>query len=339
MEMSRSFHATVSDPSGVGEARRRTVALASSLGYDEADVGRAGLLVTEAASNLVKHAGGGEILVRSCPVGATTALEVLILDRGPGMADLGAAFRDGYSSAGTPGTGLGAIRRAASELDVYSKRASGTALVAVLRPQGMGRDTLLRPFRVAGMSVAMPGEEVCGDDWAVRDADRGRRLILVMDGLGHGQGAADAAREARRLFLEGTEVDPVEILERLHRGLRPTRGAAGAVAAVDPLAGKVVYAGVGNIAGVILDPSRRRSMVSHNGILGHEARRIQAFTYELPTGATIILHSDGLTSHWDLASYPGVTLRHPALIAGLLYRDFRRERDDVTVVVARAWSP
>jgi anti-sigma regulatory factor (Ser/Thr protein kinase) len=334
MNLGRSFALGVSDPSGAAEARRRATALARRLGFGETDVGRVAIVVTEAATNIVKHAGGGEILGRALENHGTPGIEILALDRGPGIRDLDAALRDGYSSAGTAGTGLGAIRRASSEFDAYSDGTAGTAILTVLqarpRPEAPGDPAL----RVAGLSVPKPGEEVCGDDWAARQHRRGF-CVLVVDGLGHGTAAAEAALEARRLFQEDPVLDPAGMLDRLHRGLRPTRGAAAAVAAVDPDRGQLVYAGIGNIAGVVLGGERPRALVSQNGILGHAVRGIQEFTYPWPAGSTLVLHSDGLALRWDLQAYPGLIRHHPALIAGILYRDFRRGHDDVTVVVAR----
>ena len=340
--MTESFATGVNDPSATAEARRRATSLAVKLGFDEPDVGRVALVVTELATNLLKHAGGGEILVRSLGNGEGTGdgagVEILALDRGPGIADREAAFRDGYSSSGSPGTGLGAIRRAASEFDVYSGRATGTALVAVLRARSRASSSGQPALRVTGISIAKTGEEVCGDAWAVREDPEGLRLILVVDGLGHGPGAFDVAREACRLFRDDPALGPAEMMERLHRGLRPTRGAAAAVAAIDPGRANLVYAGVGNIAGQVLGGDRPRALVSHHGILGHEARKIQEFTYPWPEGATLVLQSDGLTSRWDLESYRGLMRHHPAVIAGILYRDFKRPHDDITVVVARPWT-
>jgi hypothetical protein len=74
---------------------------------------------------------------------------------------------------------------------------------------------------------------------------------------------------------------------------------------------------------------------AHNGIAGHEARRIHEFSYPFPDDGLLVLHSDGLKSQWSLDGYPGLAERDPALIAGILFRDFNRGRDDVTVVVAR----
>jgi anti-sigma regulatory factor (Ser/Thr protein kinase) len=332
------FAVGVSDPSAVAEARRRATSLAADLGFDETDVGRVAIVVTEAAMNLVKHGGGGEILGRALGNGDGPALEIVALDRGPGIGNLEAAFRDGYSSAGTTGTGLGAIQRASSEFDVYSTRTGGTALLAVLRARPRPQDDAAPSLRIAGMSLPKPGEEQCGDAWASRTTREGM-VILVVDGLGHGPGAAEAAREAVGLFLEDRGgAPPAETLDRLHRGLRATRGAAAAIAQIHPSRQLLTYAGVGNIAGFVLGGERPRALVSHNGILGLEVRRFQEFTYLWPAGSTLVMHSDGLTSHWSLDGYPGVIRRHPGLIAGLLYRDFRRPHDDVTVVVASHWA-
>jgi anti-sigma regulatory factor (Ser/Thr protein kinase) len=337
MAIGESVAVEVRDPSAVGDARRRVTLLASERGFGEIGVGRVAIAVVEAATNLLKHGGGGEIVARAAVDQEMPAVEILALDRGPGIPDLDAAFRDGYSSAGTSGRGLGAIRRASSEFDVYSTLSGGTALLAVLR-EGPERVNGGSTLRAAGVSVPKPGEEVSGDDWAVSQGPDGLS-IMVIDGLGHGPGAAEAAREARRAFLRAPHLGPAQLLELLHRELRPTRGAAVAVARVVLEREHLVYAGVGNIAGFVLGGARPRALVSHNGILGHEARRFQEFTYPWPPDSTLVMHSDGLITHWDLGPYPGLLRRHPGLIAGVLYRDFRRQRDDTTVVVARSRRP
>jgi hypothetical protein len=101
----------------------------------------------------------------------------------------------------------------------------------------------------------------------------------------------------------------------------------------------VRYAGLGNISASIVSPVSPReskNLVSYNGIAGHEARKIQEFAYEWPSGALLVVHSDGLSGRWDLARYPGLSLRDPSVVAGVLYRDFSRGRDDAIVVVVRA---
>jgi anti-sigma regulatory factor (Ser/Thr protein kinase) len=324
----------VAEASGVAEARRRALGLAESQGLDEASAGRLALVVTEAATNLVKHAGGGEVLLRALSANGTVGIEVLAIDRGPGLSNPASALRDGHSTAGSPGTGLGAIARLATAFDIHSVPGAGTVVVAQLWARAPGRPAA-GTLEVAGVTAVHPGEELCGDAWAVtRRPDGG--ALLVADGLGHGPDAYAAAHEAVRLFQESRRSAPAELLAELHEGLRPTRGAAVAIAEIDLGRAVVRYAGVGNIAGTILSGGGARSLVSHNGIAGHEARRIAEFSYPFPDGAVLVLHSDGLTSRWTLAPYPGLGARHPALVAGVLYRDFKRGPDDVAVVVARA---
>jgi anti-sigma regulatory factor (Ser/Thr protein kinase) len=323
----------VTEPSQVGEARRAAVALAGLLGFDETEIGKVALVVTEAASNLVKHASaGGTVLLVPIERGGAAGVEVLALDRGPGVADLAACLRDGFSTAGSPGMGLGAITRLSAFTDFYSRRPGGTAVVA--RLFASPPLPCERTLDVAAIAVAKAGEPICGDCWAVGQ-DGGLTLLLVADGLGHGPDAAMAARAAARIFRENLRLGPAGILAAADAALRGTRGAAVAVAAVDPHAREVRFAGVGNVTGTVVEGLTSRGMVSHNGIVGHAARTFQEFSYPFPPGALIVMHSDGLATRWSLDDYPGLTERHPSLIAGVLYRDFQRGRDDATVLVAR----
>jgi anti-sigma regulatory factor (Ser/Thr protein kinase) len=330
MEVIEQLPVRIADESGPGEARRVGTALARSAGLSEVDVGRLGIVVTEAATNLVKHGGGGEILLRALRHARSIGVGLLALDRGPGIADLGRALRDGFSSAGSPGTGLGAIRRLASSFDLYSRPGEGTALHATVwssppAPPGL---------RIGGINVPCPGEAVSGDGWVATER-AGGALVLLADGLGHGAGAAEASTLAADVFRRHAALSPVAALDRIHAALRPTRGAAVAVVEIDSANGLVRFAGIGNIAGTILADGASRSVVSHHGTAGHVARRIEEFTYPWRRGALLVLHSDGLTSHWSLDRYPGLAGRDPTLIAAVLYRDFRRTRDDTSVVVVR----
>jgi anti-sigma regulatory factor (Ser/Thr protein kinase) len=334
--MTESRLVTVADPSGVAESRRVTVALATRIGLDEDAVGRAALVATEMGTNLVKHAGGGEVLVRPFDDAEGNGLEILALDKGPGMASVVESRRDGHSTSGSPGTGLGAIGRLSDVHEIYSRPGKGTALIARLchqrrpaRPSGLD---------VGGVIVAKTGETVSGDGWAVQPRVRGG-VLLVADGLGHGPLAAAATAEAIKIFCRGQPERPAGILRAVHDALRATRGAAVAVCDVDDDRNVVTFAGIGNIAAVIASTGTSRSLVSHNGIVGQQMRTVQEFTYPWPAQGVLVLHSDGLTTHWKLDSYPGLASCHPSLVAGVLYRDFTRGRDDVVVVVARRRDP
>lgn len=332
-ELIETVAVRVVDPAEPAEARRAATAMAQKLGFDEEGTGRVALVATEAATNLVKHGGGGEIVVQTVVEEERRGLELLALDKGPGMPDLGGSMRDGVSTSGTRGTGLGAIARMTDAHDIYSRPGQGTAVLA--RFWEANRRKTPRGMAVGGVSVPRAGERVCGDRWAMRRRPRGV-VILVADGLGHGPQAAEAADAVTRVFLEHADDGPAATLQLGHDALRSTRGAAAAIAAIDGERGIVTYGGVGNIAGSVLTGASRRSMVSHNGTLGHQMRTVGEFTYPWSHEALLVLHSDGLVSHWSLDAYPGLGARDPSLIAAILYRDFTRGRDDVTVVVAKA---
>ncbi len=327
---------TVDDRSQVGEVRRVATSMAGRAGLDEQDQGRVALVLTEALNNAVKHGGGGEVVLRPI-ANSRSGVEALIVDKGPGIADIERALRDGYSTAGTPGTGLGAVARVADTFDIYSAAGAGTALLVRVWARADRTAPVSHPApSLSTGTVCLPrsGETECGDAWAVGRS--GHRVILIVaDGLGHGPDAATASREAIHVFWKSLSLPPADILAEIHGALRSTRGAAVAVAALDPELKEIRYAGVGNIAASIVSAIETRSMVSHNGTVGHEVRKVQEFRYDWPAGALVIMQSDGLQTHWRLDRYPGLVTRDPALIAAVLYRDFNRGRDDVTVLAVK----
>lgn len=329
-----SMTMVVDHPSRVGEVRRRAAVVAERVGLDETDRGRVALVVTEAASNLAKHTPGGQIVIQGWKgPGDRVVVDIHALDVGPGMDDVGRCLADGYSTAGSAGTGLGAISRVADRFAIHSEAGGGTVLWARIdrRPAGSREATSLELGVVA---VAASGEEACGDEWAVISRE-GREYLLVVDGLGHGPLAAEAAAGAVAAFAASAVDEPGDIVAATSEAIRGTRGAAVAVARLDARPGKARFAGVGNVAGAIIAraTARSTSMVSMNGTAGHVVPRIQAFDYDWPEGAVVLMHSDGLDRRWDLVRHPGLASRHPALIAGVLYRDHRRERDDATILV------
>lgn len=329
---------SVLDDTQVAAARRGAVSLAQSLGFGEDDAGRVAIVSTELATNLLKHGAGGELLVGAFEDRAGSGVECLALDRGPGMADVEACLRDGHSTAGSPGTGLGAVLRQSSTTEIYSRPGLGTAVLARLRPGRSWKSEPPPPAWSGAVSLPKAGEDACGDAWCVQSYPAGFTL-MVADGLGHGPIAAEAAHAAVRVFLTSHGRPPGEILELMHAALRPTRGAAISIARLEAERGLVVFAGIGNVAGTLVAGAGERRMVSHNGTIGHTAKRIQEFTYPFDEPPLVVLCSDGLGTSWSLDRYPGLRERHPSLIAGVLYRDHTRGRDDVTVLVARGARP
>lgn len=328
-----SLMMTVTDPSQVGEARRAAAVLGMEAGLDDTERGTLAVVITELATNLARYAREGVLVLRTIGVPGRCGVEVLALDKGPGILDLNKAMTDGYSSGGTAGKGLGAVHRMASEFDMMSMP-TGTALLARVWSAAGARARAAEPRTDGVVCTPIHGERACGDGWLVVHGDS-RTVAVLVDGLGHGIDAARAADEALRIVREHIDASPAVIIQAAHGALRATRGAAMAVADIRPGLGEVRFAGIGNIAGSIVSRDGTKSMASHNGTVGHTMSKTQEFTYACPADACVIMHSDGIMTRWRIESYPGLGLRHPALIAGVLYRDFVRGRDDATVLALR----
>ncbi|MEU7866703.1 ATP-binding protein [Dactylosporangium sp. NPDC049140] len=325
----------VDEPGAAGIARRVAVDCAHRLGFSEQRAGEVAIVAAELASNLHRHADGGALSVRCLRRGTTGGVELVAVDAGPGMRDLPFSSVDGHSTAGTLGIGLGAVRRLSDRAAGYSLPGRGTVLIAQLWPGDRRR---AEPSRVAGLSRPITGEKVCGDRYAARRSNAGALLVLVADGLGHGTLAAAAAAAVTDGFLASEVEAPGAILEQLHRTVSHTRGAAVSVARI--AGGSVVFAGLGNVAGTIAFPDGdRRGMVSMPGIVGHQARTVREFSYELPPEGIVVLHSDGVSDRWSLRDYPGLVRQEPLLVAATLLRDAGVRRDDACVAVALGGEP
>ncbi|HKF41194.1 MAG TPA: ATP-binding SpoIIE family protein phosphatase [Candidatus Acidoferrum sp.] len=324
----------INDSTNAGEARRQAAVVGEEAQLSESERGALAIVVTEITTNVLKHAGTGIVMIDSVTQNGHRGVRVLGLDHGHGIGDLAAALRDGFSSSGTAGNGLGAIRRLSSEFDIYSMPERGTAVLSEIWPRERRVHDGVFPLQVGVVCAPIRGEDVCGDGWSIRKAGDSA-LLMVVDGLGHGSGAAEAARTAETVFRRSKTASISEILQETHDALKATRGAALALVSVESESERLSFAGVGNIGASIVTPDSSRGMVSHHGIVGHHLGKIQEFRFPWSAQSVLVMHSDGLKTNWSLESYPGIWHKHPALIAGVLYRDFTRDRDDVTVLVAK----
>lgn len=337
--------------SHTGHVRRAALEAARRLGADEGRAGEAAIVATEMATNLVKHGQGGEMLLREIihrP--EDPALELLALDKGPGMSNVSACLRDGYSTAGSAGTGLGAIQRlaGAGRFQIHSAPGQGTAVwvsIPLVRsgPPEYAAGAAASGAGVlecGGVSVPLKGEELCGDAWDFDGDDRGNLRVLVADGLGHGAFAEEASQEAVLVFQQHPRAGPADCLSLMHQALFKTRGAAASMVVIDPEQRRITAAGVGNVVVRALTEAGMKTLTGDSGTLGAAMRRLTEIAQPWEKSSVVILHSDGISSRWGLEKYPGLIRRHPSLIAGVLYRDFRHQHDDATVVVIRqSFSP
>jgi len=329
--MSGHRSVAVVESSQVSAARLDARELGERADFDETDAHRTGLVATELATNLVKHADGGVLLMRITDPPAR-GVELVAIDRGPGIGDIAHSMIDGHSTAGSPGTGLGAIKRLADQFDIFSSDRGTIVLARICARNARTRGPIA--FDVGAVSVAMEGETMCGDAWSVRHSPHGMS-ILMADGLGHGLLAAEASEAAVTAFQRGPLGDTAQTLEQIHRALQHTRGAAAAVAEIRKDQHVVRFSGVGNIAATVASNGTLRQAVSNNGTLGHQVRVFREYTYPWTQQSIFVMHSDGVSGRWSLDQYPGLRRHDPVVIAAVLYRDFSRSRDDATVLVGR----
>ncbi|GIJ49489.1 hypothetical protein Val02_63750 [Virgisporangium aliadipatigenens] len=330
MEPLRQFaheRVAVADPADVGAARRAVKQHAERLHGSSA---HAELVATELATNLLRHAvPGGWVLTRPVP---PDRVEILAVDRGPGIADVAAAVEGHVPEPKGLGCGLASVRRVSERFDVHTEKDRGTAVLSLVDVR-RGRPEHA-PRRWAGMSVGVT--EACGDGWAVAEAG-GCLAVAVVDGLGHGASASVAADAVLKAFaLDPTDVEGY--VARAHEAARMTRGAAATLCVIDPDAEIVRYTAVGNVNGRVVGPSGIRGLATSNGTLGLQATppKAQVRTLSWAPDSTLVLWTDGLSSRLELEGRADLLEHDPALVAAVLHRDHTRDRDDATVVVVRS---
>lgn len=329
------MHIRIDDPSLAGEARRLAVSVCRDLHFTELRTNQVALVVTELATNLIKHTQnkGGELILSPIELSGLTALDILSLDKAAGIVNIGESLRDGYSTTGTQGGGLGAIYRLSDSFDIFSAPQQGTVLFS--RIWQHPPDEMRLCFDLGAVCLPLQGEQACGDGWSMKKTKEAT-FFLLADGLGHGENAAIAANQAIAIFQDSEPNPPKQLVLTLHQALKDTRGAAIAIVECAFGQGLVRFAGLGNISARILTEKTDFNLLSHNGTAGINAPHIQEFTYPWTEDSVMVLHSDGVATHWSLNDYRGLQEKHPALIAGVLFRDFQRLKDDSTVVIIKA---
>lgn len=326
----------IEDQSQVGELRRELNRLSVENHFTDTQKGRIAIVGVELANNILQHAKGGYVVIRQFEVNSISCIELLAIDNGPGMGNLSHCFRDGFSTSTTPGTGLGAVTRMSDVFDVFSAPGKGTVILSQNFNRRVETSEIANNFVAGVISVPYPRELSCGDGYCFFRSDH-KIEIMVCDGLGHGVHAADASLAAMRSFstLNSNSYSLSQKILELNKALSRTRGAAVGLATLDWENNKIDFCGIGNIWGCVAENAKIKAVVSHNGTVGMEVRKVQEFTYPISSDSVVIFQSDGISHNWNLEHYPGLSAKHPSVIAGILFRDFRRLNDDATILVLK----
>ncbi|WP_329114309.1 SpoIIE family protein phosphatase [Streptomyces sp. NBC_01465] len=289
---------------------------------------RAAVVASELAGNLANHAQDGSVYIQPLPLHA--GVEILAVDRGPGMADPELCLTDGFTTTGTMGSGLGAVRRIATELSVRTKPGIGTLISARLTAPSAGTGAERRVRSFGALCLPAEGEEECGDAWGLAETD-GDRTAAVIDGLGHGPPAAEAAQAALRAFHRDPGKPLANVMAAMNRSLRRTRGAA--VGLLRQRDGETEFCSVGNVRAHFVTPDGVRSRFGGQpGVVGLNMPLPRTERLATDRDATLVVHSDGINSRWSHDPSPFLLRLPPPLLAGALAHGHRRVRDDATVL-------
>lgn len=185
----------------------------------------------------------------------------------------------------------------------------------------------------AAASVVAPGHHESGDQRCVRILDN-RTIIAVLDGLGHGPEAAEAARRGVALIQQSSTTDVVTLVRECHDGLRGTRGVVMSVAMVDGLAQTMTWIGVGNVRGHLWSDRSPapRSLLLRSGVIGSFLPQLRAAAVPLNEGDTLVFTTDGVGAAIDERLLRGNSLQ--ATAERILAR-CRTGHDDALVLLAR----
>jgi hypothetical protein len=270
-------------------------------------------------------------------IGEEEGIELISMDKGPGLGELQRCMADGYSTAGSPGLGLGSLMRLSTEFDVYSQAGQGAIFLCRVAKNPRPGYPVRNPFSVGALTLPLHESEPCGDSvgFALRSTSIS---VVVADGLGHGLEAAHASNLGKGVFRKYSSESPASLMQLIHKGLQSTRGAAVSVAEIDCSRGIIKYCGIGNVAGRVFGDSSVRHLLSHNGIVGGQAKKIEEYSYPWPDGGILVMYSDGISLQWSLDKYPGLVMRHPSVIAATIFRDFYRGTDDASILVVKGRS-
>lgn len=291
------------------------------------------LVASELVQNNIKHAGGSGMIQIWMQPGPT--LDLLALDYGPGIADLGQAEEDGYSTARTFGKGLGAIRRLSDESYIYTqpenfgqaKKWSGTVFLARFI---LGSDKDFMPKKIGLFSRSLSDKRYNGD--RIYWQKNGTHLRwLHLDGLGHGEEALAATANLATHLSHSDQLNT--ILKNVDRQLVKTRGAVGIVCEIDLAPRNLQLLGVGDMHAHVYDHGEMQLIGFAPGILGKEHRSTSPVQSALGKRATVITASDGIRRNWDSQNFTGLFGHHPQLIAYTLGNIMGRISDDQSIFV------
>lgn len=310
-------------------------AIAKQAGLNDKRAGETDLIVAEMATNLVKHGGGGNLLVKIIEENKIPGIEIISIDNGHGMADVNKMIADGTSTKQTLGLGLGTMKRLSNFFQVYSLKDWGTIVLSRIFSKEIPPYSKPPRAEIKSVVIPKPGETACGDGfYSVTTKDHVK--IFLGDGLGHGIEADEVVQKAGAAFKECEETNPCEIISYINTSVRKTRGLVGSVAVLNTKEKTWRLCGVGNITARISGPSFMKNYMAYNGIIGlNVPKTLNAQEVPYEKGQNLILCSDGIKTRWDMLKYTAITRYDLSILCAAILKDYTRNTDDASVATVK----
>ncbi len=178
-------------------------------------------------------------------------------------------------------------------------------------------------------------EPHCGDQAGCWESG-GKTVLCIIDGLGHGKAAEEAALAALDFVGHHHHEPLLEVFAACDEALRHTRGVAMGIAVIDEAAGMLTYAGIGNTRAVVSGNGKRNMNLSSNyGIVGAGYRRLVSESVALAPGDMVLLYTDGFPEIIDLSAYDDGIKADVGRLAETILEDWRRGADDAGILIFR----
>lgn len=306
--------------------------IAENIGFNKNISEDIALVAKELATNLIKHAKCGTMILKLLSKDGKIGIEIDSIDTGPGIIDVNVAIRDGYSTVNSLGYGLGIINRIMDEFNVESSH-QGTRIITKRWIKNYNNNKNC-PLKVGIASRAHPKMRLNGDTFIKKKWNHSL-LVGIIDGLGHGQNAYYAAQTARKYILDHFDQPFENILKGVDRACRATRGVVMALARFDWDINEITFVSIGDVSVRVINSPQKINFLIKRGIIGVSYIKPIINRKKWDNSYVLILYSDGISSKWRWEDFSYLFEKSPEIIAKEMLIKLGKENDDATVLIVR----
>lgn len=310
----------------IGRARRAVVNFSQELGMSARNLSDIAIIATELATNLVRHANRGGVIHYSGSPDQGLTLETS--DDGPGITNVENSMKDGVSSKGSLGGGLGAVQRLADHFSLETGE-QGTKIVV-----GKYLDSQMKQSLSVGVySRPYPGFIRNGDGFFIHQKPT-RNVIGLFDGVGHGELAYQAANILLHSLKDHYKLSLEQMVQHSHQRLRGSRGTVLFLAVITK--SELKYIGIGNIEAFLgMDGVQPKRLMSYRGVLGANFPEMKVMTLPWKPGSWLLTYTDGIVERWKSLEPFFIQGGDPGMVCRQIVQNYGRNNDDASVLIAR----